>query len=75
MKTKASLMLFLFLLLLGAEARDGAWTSPVTRGFRTKLTEQISGESKTTEDYAGNHNVFDDVYRQHEDIPSPGVGN
>uniref|UniRef100_M1AQU1 Uncharacterized protein n=1 Tax=Solanum tuberosum TaxID=4113 RepID=M1AQU1_SOLTU len=70
MKTKGSLMLFLFLFLfilhLEAEGRDccGGWASPITK-------EQI----KTTEDYAGDHNVFDDVYRQHEDIPSPGVGN
>ncbi|CAN4102376.1 unnamed protein product [Withania somnifera] len=79
MKTKASLMflvLFLFLLLLGAAARDccgsfGAWASPVTSGSGTKFTQHI----KTTEDYAGYRDVFDDVYRQHEDIPSPGVGN
>lgn len=90
MKTKANLMLFvvlfLFLLLHGqllrASARDccgsvgGHWASPVTRGgTKLKFEDQISGEIKKTEDYAGDHDVFDDVYRQHEDIPSPGVGN
>ncbi|XP_055831540.1 uncharacterized protein LOC129900564 [Solanum dulcamara] len=72
MKTKASMMLFLFLFLfllhLGAEPRDccGGWASPMTRASGT---QQI----KTTEDYAGDPNVFDDVYRQHEDIPSPEI--
>ncbi|KAK4351246.1 hypothetical protein RND71_030559 [Anisodus tanguticus] len=79
MKTKASTMLFLvlflflFLLHLGDASRDsfGGWASPMTKFNRH--TDQISGEIKTTEDYAGDHNVFDDVYRQHEDIPSPGM--
>ncbi|KAK4363557.1 hypothetical protein RND71_018798 [Anisodus tanguticus] len=87
MKTKATMMFFfvmlLFLLLLGAASRDccgsfGGWASPMTRESGTKFnrhTEENSGEIKTSEDYAGNRNVFDDIYRQHEDIPSPGVGN
>ncbi|OIT29805.1 hypothetical protein A4A49_16535 [Nicotiana attenuata] len=85
------LFLLLHGQLLRASARDccgsvgGHWASPMTRGgtkfsnrhiIGQRFEDRISGEIKTTEDYAGDHDhVFDDVYRQHEDIPSPGVGN
>lgn len=84
------LFLLLHGQLLRAAARDccgsvgGHWASPMTRGgtkFNNKhsigqrFEDQISGEIKTTESYAGDNDVLDDVYRKHEDIPSPGVGN
>ncbi|MCD7469312.1 hypothetical protein HAX54_008246 [Datura stramonium] len=60
------------------------WSSPITRGETkpNKLVDQryegIFSEDnniKSKEDYGGDENGYDNFYRQHEDIPSPGVGN
>ncbi|OIT39008.1 hypothetical protein A4A49_55137 [Nicotiana attenuata] len=58
-----------------------SWASPITRGVTKpkKLVDQkfegiFSEDIKAKEDYGGEDD-FDNFYRQHEDIPSPGVGH
>ncbi|CAN4087440.1 unnamed protein product [Withania somnifera] len=85
-KTNPNLVLFIILffwLVLAGQSVMG-WASPMTRGG-TKLKKLVDqryegiffedNNIKAKEDYGGDENGFDYFYRQHEDIPSPGVGN
>lgn len=83
-KIKSSLLLFiiLFLWLVFVGKFVMGWASPITSGeikpkkvvnqrFNGIFSEDNDNNIKANEDYDG----FDNFYRQHEDIPSPGVGN
>ncbi|KAF3630496.1 hypothetical protein FXO38_21729 [Capsicum annuum] len=86
-KTKSSLLLFvvlfLWLVLIGQSVMG--WASPMSPRCGTKPKklvdkryEGISFEDtniKVEDDYGGDENNFANFYRQHEDIPSPGVGH
>lgn len=82
-KTKSSLLLFivLFLWLVVVGQSVMGRVSPMTSGgtkpkkFEGIFSEDNNNNIKAKEDYDGDNNGYDNFYRQHEDIPSPGIGN